>query len=195
MAIDADRELLILGLLARGPISAYELNRSVKMHAPLYRSFGRGNLYAQLQHLDARGLVESDTAPAERGPRATKAVYRLSAFGRKRFDELLTSVFNDIQVADAAIEVACVLAGRLSRGRALELMGTRLRLVAAQGKRLERLLGKPEERSAGGQLSMMHTVARLRSEEAWLRDSIALLRNPKWQPEWRETATAPRRSQ
>ena len=187
MAIDADRELLILGLLARGPMSAYDLNRAVKMHAPLYRTFGRGNLYAQLQQLNAHKLVGSDAAPATRGPRATKTMYQLSPAGRKRFDELLAAVFADIQAPDPAIEVACVLAGRLPRDSAQELLKARLALVVAQSKRLGRLLGKPEERSAGGQLSMMHTVARLRAEETWLRESIALVRNAKWQPEWNET--------
>lgn len=185
MAIDADRELLILGVVARAPISAYELNRAVKMHSPLYRTFARGNLYAQLRQLESRKLLARDAAPASRGPRETKTIYRLSAQGKKRFDELLAAVFADIQAPDAAIEVACVLAGRLPRGRALELLKTRLQHVVAQEKRLGRLLGKPEERSAGGQLSMMHTIARLRAEETWLRDSLALVRSAKWQPDWK----------
>lgn len=187
MAIDTDRELLILGFLGREPMSAYDVNRVVKMHAPVYKTFARGNLYAQLRQLQERGLLSSRAVSAARGPRDTKTVYRLTAAGRKRFDELLAAVFADVQAPDAELEVACVLLGRLSRTRAQALLQLRLEVVAAQEKRLERLHGSFEERSAAGQLSMMHTIVRLRAEATWLLESLALLRNQKWQPQWGES--------
>ena len=57
MALDAGRELLILGILRRGPLSAYDITRAVKMHGPLYRALARGNIYEQLANLEQRGMV------------------------------------------------------------------------------------------------------------------------------------------
>jgi F420-dependent methylenetetrahydromethanopterin dehydrogenase len=78
MALDAGRELLILGILRRGAFSAYELTRAVKMHGPLYRSLARGNIYEQLAHLEKAGMVVASSETAARGPRKTKTVYRLA---------------------------------------------------------------------------------------------------------------------
>ena len=184
MAVDAGRELLLLGILRRNPMSAYDLARTVKSHSSMYRAMARGNAYAQLAKLERDGLVLSRTAKATRGPRENKTIYRLSALGRARFDALLQVVFDDVQAPDATLEIACVLLGQLSRERARELLAKRLSLIAAQEKRLTRLLGKPEEHSGAAQLMMMHAVQRFRSEHSWLHEAIALLKSAKWQPQW-----------
>ncbi len=184
MAVDAGRELLLLGMLRRTPMSAYDLARAVKSHSSLYRTMARGNPYAQLARLEDSGLIVSRNTKATRGPHEMKTVYRLSAAGRARFNAALESVFEDVQASDATLEIACVLLGQLPRDRARELLARRLALVAAQEKRLARLLGKPEERSGAAQLMMMHAHERLRGEGSWLRESIALLKNAKWQPGW-----------
>ena len=184
MAADAGRELLLLGILRRNPMSAYDLARAVKSHSSMYRAMARGNPYAQLAKLERDGLILSRSAKAARGPHQLKTIYRLSAAGRTRFDAVLESVFDDVQVSDATLEVACVLLGQLPRERARELLARRLVVIAAQEKRLTRLLGNPEEHSGAAQLMMMHAVQRLRGESSWLRESIALLKSAKWQPQW-----------
>lgn len=185
MAIEAGRELLILGILRRAPMSAYDISRAVKMHGSLYRNLGRGNVYAQLAQLAQAGSISERRASASRGPSTTKGVFALSAAGRRRFDALMSGVMSDVQISDAALEVACVLLGQLSREAAREHLTTRLEATVAQERRLERLFGKREERSGAGELALMHTIARLRGEIAWLRESIALLRSAKWRSEWR----------
>ncbi len=184
MAIEAGRELLILGILRRTPMSAYDLSRAVKMHGSLYRNLGRGNVYAQLRQLAQAGSISERRASASRGPSTTKTVYALTAGGRRRFDALMTEVMSDVQISDATLEVACVLLGQLSREAARENLTTRLDAMVAQERRLERLFGKREERSGAGELALMHTIARLRGEIGWLREAIALLRGGKWRTEW-----------
>ncbi len=184
MAIEAGRELLILGILRRTPMSAYDLSRAVKMHGSLYRNLGRGNVYAQLRQLALAGSISERRASASRGPSTTKTVYALTAAGRRRFDALMTEVMSDVQISDATLEVACVLLGQLPRDAAREHLTTRLDAMVAQERRLERLFGKREERSGAGELALMHAIARLRGEIGWLRESIALLRGGKWRTEW-----------
>jgi DNA-binding PadR family transcriptional regulator len=190
MAIEAGRELLILGILRRTPMSAYDLSRAVKMHGSLYRNLGRGNVYVQLSHLAQGGAISERRAGAARGPRDTKAMYALTAAGRRRFDALMREVMSDVQISDATLEVACVLLGQLTRETAREHLAARLEAIVAQERRLERLFGKREERSAAGELALTHAIARLRGEIAWLRESIALLRGAKWRTEWRSNDDA-----
>ena len=190
MAIEAGRELLILGVLRRTTMSAYDVSRAVKMHGLLYRSLARGNVYAQLAQLVQAGLLSERRAGASRGPSTTKTVYHITAAGRRRFDAVLRSVMDDVQVSDATIEVACVLLGQLPREQARDFLSQRLEAVVAQERRLGRLFGEREERSGAGELALMHAIARLRAEIAWLRESIALLRSSKWQPQWRSNDDA-----
>ncbi len=184
MALDAGRELLILGFLRRGPLSAYEITRAVKMHGSLYRSLARGNIYEQLSQLEHAGMIVARTEAAARGPRKTKTVYQLAASGRRRFDMVMASVFNDPQVADATFEVACVLLGQFPRDRARTFLMQRLAALTAHEKRLVRLYGKPEERSGAALLAMTHATSKVQADIAWTKTALAKLRSAKWKPEW-----------
>lgn len=184
MALDAGRELLILGILRRGSLSAYDVTRSVKMHGPLYRALARGNIYEQLALLEQRGMVSVRLETAKRGPRKTKTVYGLAPSGRRRFDSLMTAVFDDPQIPDSTFEVACVLLGQFSRDRAEIFLTQRLATLVAHEKRLERLYGKPEERSGAALLAMTHASQKVQADIVWTKAAIANLRNAKWKPEW-----------
>ncbi len=184
MALDAGRELLILGILRRGPLSAYDITRSVKMHGPLYRALARGNVYEQLAQLEANGMVVARSEPSKHGPRKTKNVYQLTAGGRRRFDTVISAVFNDPQTPDATFEVACVLLGQFPRDRAQGFLTQRLAALTAHEKRLVRLYGKPEERGGAALLAMTHATDRVRADIAWTKTAIANLRNATWKPAW-----------
>ncbi|MFZ0031956.1 MAG: PadR family transcriptional regulator [Candidatus Cybelea sp.] len=181
---DAQRELFVLGLVRRKPASAYQLDKAMREHTPLYRSFSRGNVYGLIKRLAAAGLLEREPAAAKRGPQKTKALYRLSDAGERRFGELLRGVLLDVQTEDPALETALVLLGQLKRDAAAELLAQRARNIAAHERRLSRLLGDMRQRAGSAYLSASHTVHRLRSERRYLSDTIDLLRDPRWEPQW-----------
>lgn len=181
MPTDPGRELLILGILRRGPLSAYSLNAAVRGHAPLYRPLKHGNIYHLLGQLADRGILLRKNAKAQRGPQETKIIYRLSAAGERRFNELLLQILLDIQAPDPTLEIAYVLLGQLPRSKAIELLEQRSQQIVEQERRIA---GDVEERSGGGYLGISHNVDRLRSERSFLKDSIARLANVKWKPEW-----------
>jgi len=54
---DPGRELLILGIRRRGPLSAYSLNAAVRGHAPLYRPLKHGNITIGAEYRKALGTV------------------------------------------------------------------------------------------------------------------------------------------
>ncbi len=181
--IEQARELPILGILRRSAMSAYALNRAVRAHAPLYRPLKQGNVYHLIAKLERAGLLLAKAAKSERGPNPTKSVFRLSASGERRFHALLQRIVTDVQAPDPAIEIGYVLLGQLTREKARALLAARLKEVNDQEKRLGRLFGD-DERSAGGYLALSHTIARLRGEQEFLRESIALFNSKKWQAGW-----------
>lgn len=184
MSGDVGRELLILGLVRRSALSAYSIDRAVRGHSPLYRPLKSGNVYHDVARLATAGFLLSKRAAAARGRSEHKTVFRLSAVGERHFHALLSETIEDVQAPEPAIEIAYVLLGQLPRKRALELLLKRSVRVAEQERRLSRIVGDVRERTGGGFLGLSHTVARLRSERRFLRDSIALLKDPKWQAQW-----------
>ena len=181
---DVSRELLILGMLRRAPLSAYDVELAVRAHAPLFRPLKRGNIYYTLDRLAEKKLLTRRSVPAQRGPQATKAVYRMAAPGERRFHELLRATLLDVQAPDAALEIAYVLLGQLPRDKSLELVRARHEAVQAHERRLRRLYGDVVKRGGAAYLSANHAFNRVRAEQRFLSESIELLRDGKWSPAW-----------
>jgi DNA-binding PadR family transcriptional regulator len=108
-------ELAVLGLLHETPMHGYELRKRLNPLLGTFRAFGYGSLYPCLKDLLAQGLI-AEESPAEAGPagpsrpggqarhsgqarysgqarqrsgRRSKIVYRLTADGKERLQDLL----------------------------------------------------------------------------------------------------------
>ena len=86
---EVGRELLVLGILRRQPLSAYAVDKAVRDHSPLYRLMNRGNVYHLVQRLADEGYLQRKNVSAKRGPSPSKSVFALSSSGEKRFNEVL----------------------------------------------------------------------------------------------------------
>jgi len=103
-------EFAVLGLLHRTPMHGYELSKQLNMVLGTFRALSYGTLYPCLNKLYADGLIakeEDENRPSERiipSPRASasrsaserprragrsKIVYRLTAEGKERLQDLL----------------------------------------------------------------------------------------------------------
>src|ERR1035438_1629752 len=86
-------ELAVLGLLHETPMHGYELRKRLNSLLGAFRAFGYGSLYPCLKELLARGLIAEEapegTAKALTG-RRSKIVYRLTADGKERLEQLLS---------------------------------------------------------------------------------------------------------
>ncbi len=90
-------ELAVLGLLHKTPLHGYELRKRLNALLGAFRAFGYGSLYPCLKELLAQGLIAEDqpasTGPAgqarQRSGRRSKIVYRLTADGKERLQDLL----------------------------------------------------------------------------------------------------------
>jgi DNA-binding PadR family transcriptional regulator len=85
-------ELAILGLLHETPLHGYELRKRLNSLLGAFRAFGYGSLYPCLKDLLAKGLIADDAVGGPAKPlagRRSKIVYRLSADGKERLEDLL----------------------------------------------------------------------------------------------------------
>ncbi|MFI0486419.1 helix-turn-helix transcriptional regulator [Actinomadura sp. 9N215] len=88
-------ELAVLGLLHESPMHGYELRKRLNTLLGMFRAFSYGSLYPCLKQLLASGLIiedrpeEPNTALALQS-RRSKIVYKLTADGKERLQELLT---------------------------------------------------------------------------------------------------------
>ena len=86
-------ELAVLGLLHETPMHGYELRKRLNSLLGAFRAFGYGSLYPCLKDLLARGLISDDAvgnSPAKPlAGRRSKIVYRLTADGKERLEDLL----------------------------------------------------------------------------------------------------------
>src|SRR6516165_283819 len=102
-------EFAVLGLLHRTPMHGYELSKQLNMLLGTFRALSYGTLYPCLNKLYAEGLIAKEgdehaadaqqgqwqgtrPGPAARAGRAgrSKIVYRLTAEGKERLQDLLT---------------------------------------------------------------------------------------------------------
>ena len=86
-------ELAVLGLLHETPMHGYELRKRLNSVLGAFRAFGYGSLYPCLKDLTVRGLIAEDALADAAKPltgRRSKIVYRLTADGKERLQDLLS---------------------------------------------------------------------------------------------------------
>jgi DNA-binding PadR family transcriptional regulator len=87
-------ELAVLGILHETPMHGYELRKRLNSLLGAFRAFGYGSLYPALKDLLGKGLIAEETVTdpgraADRPTRRSKIVYRLTADGKERLNDLL----------------------------------------------------------------------------------------------------------
>ena len=84
-------ELAVLGLLREAPLHGYELRKRLNTVLGSFRALSYGSLYPALRDLQGAGLITEDTADAGPQPgRRGRVVYKLTAEGKERLQELLS---------------------------------------------------------------------------------------------------------
>jgi len=84
-------ELAVLGILHEAPMHGYELRKRLNSVLGMFRAFGYGSLYPCLKELLRQGLIAEETRPGAKplAGRKSKIVYRLTAEGKERLQDLL----------------------------------------------------------------------------------------------------------
>ncbi|GAU66749.1 putative PadR family transcriptional regulator [Streptomyces sp. NBRC 110611] len=172
-------EFAVLGLLRESPMHGYELRKRLNTSLGVFRAFSYGTLYPCLKALVANGwLVEEADGAQEAVPtaaltgRRAKIVYRLTAAGKERFEELLAHSGPDAW-EDEHFGVRFAFFGQTSRDvRMRVLEGRRSRLE----ERLEKMrtsLARSRERLDDYTLELQrHGMESVEREVRWLNGLI-----------------------
>ncbi len=133
-------EFAVLGLLRESPMHGYELRKRLNTSLGVFRAFSYGSLYPCLKTLVRQGWLAEETgsgAEDSRAPlagRRARIVYRLTAEGKERFEELLDQTGPDAW-EDEHFGVRFAFFGQTSRD-------VRMRVLEGRRSRLEERLAK-----------------------------------------------------
>jgi DNA-binding PadR family transcriptional regulator len=183
-------ELAVLGILHETPMHGYELRKRLNSLLGAFRAFGYGSLYPALKDLLVKGLIAEETTegpgpgparPIDR-PRRSKIVYRLTAEGKERLEDLLAQS-GPASWEDDGFGVHFAFFG-------LTQADIRLRILEGRRSRLEeRLEGfraaatRTRERVDQYTLELQrHGLESVEREVRWLNELIASERQSGSQP-------------
>jgi DNA-binding PadR family transcriptional regulator len=169
-------ELAVLGLLHETPMHGYELRKQLNSLLGAFRAFGYGSLYPCLKDLTLRGLIAEDALPDAPSPltgRRSKIVYRLTADGKERLQDLLSET-GPAAWEDDGFGVRFALFGQTRAD-------IRLRILEGRRSRLEERvdtfragLARTRERVDSYTLELhRHGLESVEREVRWLNELIA----------------------
>ncbi len=176
-------EYAILGLLAGGESSGYDLARTADRTIVYMWSPSRSQIYKVLPRLLAWGLATS--REVEQRGRPDKAVYRITPAGRSTLRAWLEDDAEDPERGGDLFLLKLFLAGAAPPEAAL-------RQLDAYRGRLERRLGVfeqmerelPDDEPIYGRVALAHGLAQVRATLAWVEDA---------RPQLEQTVRPPRR--
>ncbi|WP_097232296.1 PadR family transcriptional regulator [Streptomyces zhaozhouensis] len=194
-------EFAVLGLLREAPMHGYELRKRLNTSLGVFRAFSYGSLYPCLKALVQQGWLAEESGRAPDDPRATpltnrraKIVYRLTAEGKERFEELLAQTGPDAW-EDEHFGVRFAFFGQTSRDvRMRVLEGRRSRLEERLAKMRASMARTREKLDAYTLELQRHGMESVEREVRWLNELIESEREGQDQREQRGPSGAHERA-
>ena len=170
-------ELAVLGLLHETPMHGYELRKRLNAVLGAFRAFGYGSLYPCLKELLAQGMIaEEEAAPATPMPlsgRRSKIVYRLTADGKERLQDLLSQA-GPAAWEDDGFGVHFAFFARTDAEIRLRILEGRRRRVEERREGLREVLARAAERVDAYTLELQrHGLDAAERKVRWLEELIA----------------------
>src|SRR5262249_14737852 len=109
---------VVLGLLALGPLSGYDIKATVDRSTRCFWAASYGQIYPELRRLEAEGLIAGEDAPT--GGRGRR-VYELTDAGRKALEEWLLHPTSTVELRDESL-LRLFFADALPREHAPQLL-------------------------------------------------------------------------
>ncbi|RMI42161.1 PadR family transcriptional regulator [Streptomyces triticirhizae] len=185
-------EFAVLGLLREAPMHGYELRKRLNTSLGVFRAFSYGSLYPCLKALVQQGWLAEESGRDPDDPRATplsnrraRIVYRLTAEGKERFEELLAQTGPD-SWEDEHFGVRFAFFGQTSRDvRMRVLEGRRSRLEERLAKMRASMARTREKLDAYTLELQRHGMESVEREVRWLNELIESEREGQEQREQR----------
>lgn len=170
-------ELAVLGLLHESPMHGYELRKRLNAMLGAFRAFSYGSLYPCLKDMLARGWIVEDGpadagAPALSGKRA-KIVYKLTAEGKERFNELLTESGPQAWEDDDHFGVHFAFFAKTEAAVRLRILEGRRRRLEERLDHVRTSIARTRERLDSYTLELQrHGLESVEREVRWLNELI-----------------------
>ncbi|XVQ10973.1 PadR family transcriptional regulator [Spirillospora sp. CA-255316] len=170
-------ELAVLGLLHESPMHGYELRKRLNALLGMFRAFSYGSLYPCLKQLLAKGLIvedrpeEPNTALALQS-RRSKIVYKLTADGKERLQQLLTEA-GPAAWEDEGFGVRFAFFSHTRADVRLRILEGRRSRLEERLERLRAALARTRERVDSYTLELQnHGLESVEREVRWLNELI-----------------------
>ncbi|MFF5582817.1 PadR family transcriptional regulator [Streptomyces hygroscopicus] len=172
-------EFAVLGLLRESPMHGYELRKRLNTSLGVFRAFSYGSLYPCLKTLVANGwLIEEsgsasqDALAAPLSGRRAKIVYRLTAAGKERFEELLSQTGPDAW-EDEHFGVRFAFFGQTSRDVRMRVLEGRRSRLEERLEKMRAAMARTRERLDDYTLELQrHGMESVEREVRWLNELI-----------------------
>jgi DNA-binding PadR family transcriptional regulator len=167
-------ELAVLGLLHETPMHGYELRKRLNALLGAFRAFSYGSLYPCLKELLTRGLIaEEAETDISRAGRRSKIVYRLTAEGKERLQDLLAEA-GPAAWDDDGFGVHFAFFGQTRADVRLRILEGRRSRLEERMESVRAALARTRERLDSYTLELhKHGLESVEREVRWLNELIA----------------------
>ena len=174
-------DLAILGLLHESTMHGYELRKQLTAKLGAFRAaISYGSLYPTLRRLQAGGLITEETSTRTAPPltsRRGRVVYRITAEGKERFQELLAQSGPET-FDDPGFGVHFAFFSRTDQATRLRILEGRRRRIEERREGLRDTLARAAERLDAYTLELQrHGLDACDREVRWLEELIATERS------------------
>ncbi len=177
-------EFAILGLLHESSMHGYELRKQLITKLGAFRAaISYGSLYPTLRRLQAAGFItEGEATPGDPEEitllpgrrRRARVVYKITAEGKERFQELLGNAGPETYDSEAGFGVHFAFFARTDRATRLRILEGRRRRVEERREGLRDVLSRAAERLDAYTLELQrHGLDACEREVRWLEELIA----------------------
>ena len=175
-------ELAILGLLHETAMHGYELRKQLTAKLGAFRAaISYGSLYPTLRRLQTGGLITEESSTSAAVPPLTsrrgRVVYRITAEGKERFQELLAQSGPET-FDDPGFGVHFAFFSRTDQATRLRILEGRRRRIEERREGLRNTLARAAERLDAYTLELQrHGLDACDREVRWLDELIATERS------------------
>ncbi len=122
-----ENEFLFLGLLVEGPKHGYEIKRQIQQEIVPAIGLKIKSIYYPLQKMQEVGLVEMEVGREGRFPQ--KQIYRITPKGKKRFEDLISKSFIDVERPYFQVDLSLYFLPLVDQSVAKKRLKTRLAIL------------------------------------------------------------------
>jgi len=165
----------VLGLLADGEKTGYDILKILNASPSLHWKATAGSVYPTLDRLERQGLVVGETVPQERRP--NRKIFRLSGRGREAFLQWLANrtVSTDPKHAHHVL-LKLVFAHHISPEETIALIEAYRERIGEELGRVENIIAQCQESIPVNQyLALTNGAESLRAQLLWTQTAMAKL--------------------